>query len=56
MSELRALSAFPGEVREGAAWDDERHRWEGRVGALEESNRRLREEFTVATRGAISPA
>jgi hypothetical protein len=48
MSEMRALSAFPSEVREEGAWDDERQRLERKVGALEESNRRLREELQRA--------
>ena len=48
MSEMRALSAFPGQVREQAAWDHERQGLEGKVGALEESNRRLRDELQRA--------
>jgi hypothetical protein len=41
---MRALSAFPSEVPQEGAWDDERQRLERKVGALEESNLRLREE------------
>jgi hypothetical protein len=45
---MRALAAFPSEVREEGAWDDDRQRLERKVGALEESNRRLREELQRA--------
>jgi len=45
---MRALPAFTREVREDAAGYDERRRLERKVGALEESNRRIREELQRA--------
>ncbi|HEV7502594.1 MAG TPA: hypothetical protein VGQ33_21405, partial [Vicinamibacteria bacterium] len=47
MSEMRMLPAFSG-VREDAAGNEERRRLERKVGALEESNRRIREELQRA--------
>ena len=48
MSEMRMLPAFSSEVREDAASYEERRRLERKVGALEESNRRIREELQRA--------
>ena len=48
MSEMRALAAVSSGAREDASWPDERQGLVRRVGALEESNRRLREELQRA--------
>ncbi len=53
MSEMRALAAFPSEVPQEGAWDDDRQRLERKVGALEESNRRLREELHSMRAGKL---
>ena len=48
MSEMRALPAFSSEVPGDAAGYEERRRLERKVAALEESNRRIREELQRA--------